>query len=83
MHDHFLSGVEASIAGAMERLEGYTAERIVAAHLVAQGHIVEFADIPNQEGWDILVDGHPIQVKCVMDPLILFGNIWTSFMTYL
>lgn len=68
VHDHFLSGAEASIAGAMERLEGYTAERIVAAHLAAQGHIVEFADIPNQEGWDILVDGHPVQVKCVMDP---------------
>lgn len=68
VRDHFLSGSEASVAGAAERLQGYTAEQMVAAHLAAQGHVVEFPDTPNQEGWDLLVDGHPVQVKCTLDP---------------
>lgn len=68
VHDHFFADEAASIAGNIERLQGYTAEQIVAAHLAAQGHVVEFPDTPDQEGWDLLVDGHPMQVKCVMDP---------------
>ncbi|SHJ14861.1 hypothetical protein [Desulfofundulus thermosubterraneus] len=71
VHDQFYTGGEASITGAVERLQGYAAEQIVAAHLAAQGHVVEFPDTPNQEGWDLLVDGHPLQVKCVMDPAII------------
>ncbi len=71
VHDHFFSGGAASIAGNIERLQGYTAEQIAAAHLAAQGHVVEFPDTPNQEGWDLLVDGHPMQVKCVMDPSLI------------
>ena len=71
VRDHFLSGSEASVAGAVERLQGYTAEQMVAAHLAAQGHVVEFPDTPNQEGWDLLVDGHPVQVKCTLDPALV------------
>ncbi|ACX52159.1 hypothetical protein Adeg_1026 [Ammonifex degensii KC4] len=67
VRQQFFTGSEASVAGAVERLQGYTAEQVVAAHLAAQGHVVEFPDTPNQEGWDLLVDGHPVQVKCVMD----------------
>ncbi|MGB9826802.1 MAG: hypothetical protein ACPLRU_09015, partial [Desulfofundulus sp.] len=56
VHDQFYTGSEASITGAVERLQGYAAEQIVAAHLAAQGHVVEFPDASNQQGWDLLVD---------------------------
>ncbi|NPV27761.1 MAG: hypothetical protein HPY81_10070 [Firmicutes bacterium] len=71
VNDQFLSGDAASVAGSFARLQGYTAEQLVGAHLVSEGHVVEFPDAPNQEGWDLLVDGHPMQVKCVMDPDII------------
>lgn len=71
VHEHFLSGGEESVKGAMERLEGYTAEQVAAAHLAAQGHVVQFPETPNQQGWDLLVDGHPVQVKNTMDPELI------------
>lgn len=43
------------------------AERVVAQHLQAVGHDVSFPATPNQEGFDLLVDGHPFQVKCLAD----------------
>jgi len=49
------------------RLAGYTAEQMVAANLAAQGHAVEFPDLANQPGYDLLVDGQPLQVKLTMD----------------
>jgi hypothetical protein len=54
--------------GSLERLEGYTAEQVVAAHLVAKGHVVEFPENSNQQGYDLLVDGYPVQVKNTMTP---------------
>lgn len=53
--------------GAITRLTGYVAEQQVALNLVRQGHIVELPESSNQEGWDLLVDGSPVQVKCSMD----------------
>lgn len=50
--------------GAFTRLFGYVAEQQVAEHLKAQGHHVIFPEKSNQMGYDLLVDGHPMQVKC-------------------
>ncbi|MBU1307019.1 MAG: hypothetical protein KKF33_16065, partial [Alphaproteobacteria bacterium] len=53
-------------AGAGNRLRGYVAEQIVAARLVENGHVVSFPDTANNPGFDLLVDGHPFQVKCLL-----------------
>lgn len=54
-------------AGAVTRLTGYVAEQQVALNLQQQGHTVEFPDSANQVGYDLIVDGTPMQVKCSMD----------------
>ncbi|PWW02071.1 hypothetical protein DFR52_102738 [Hoeflea marina] len=54
-------------AGAGNNLRGYVAEQIVAARLVETGHVVTFPDTANNPGFDLLVDGHPFQVKCLLD----------------
>ena len=53
--------------GAISNLKGYVAERVVAAQLMEQGHVVEFPETSNQAGWDISVDGTKYQVKDVGD----------------
>jgi hypothetical protein len=63
-HQQELTGT--ALAGSISNLQGYVAERVVAHHLEAAGHDVSFPDISNQEGFDILVDGHPFQVKCLV-----------------
>jgi hypothetical protein len=64
-HQEELTG--RALTGAISNLHGYVAERVVAQHLEAAGHDVSFPHIPNQEGFDLLVDGHPFQVKCLLD----------------
>jgi len=49
--------------GAVSNLKGYVAERVVAARLIEQGHVVEFPATSNQAGWDISVDGTRFQIK--------------------
>lgn len=44
-------------------LRGYTAERLVMHRLVADGHAVEMAADSTIAGYDLLVDGAPVQVK--------------------
>lgn len=51
----------------MSNLKGYVAERVVAARLMGQGHVVEFPEASNEPGWDILVDGEKFQVKDLSD----------------
>lgn len=58
------SGLEGSLA----RLEGYTAEKVTATHLISQGHVVEFPETSNQAGYDLLEDGHTFQVKDTLTP---------------
>lgn len=53
--------------GAVSNVKGYVAERVVAAQLIDQGHVVEFPEASNQAGWDISVDGIKFQVKDVGD----------------
>lgn len=55
----------ASIAGAENNLRGYVAEQIVAARLVEKGHVVTLPDTANNPGFDLIVDGHEFQVKCL------------------
>lgn len=67
----FAHSVEAmgaeSHLGAISNLKGYVAEHMVASELVRQGHVVEFPETSNQEGWDITVDGVKFQVKNAAD----------------
>ena len=53
--------------GAVSNLKGYVAERVVAAQLIDQGHVVDFPEASNEAGWDISVDGVRFQVKDVGD----------------
>lgn len=50
--------------GAQIGLRGYTAEQLVMARLVEQGHVVELATASTVPGYDLIVDGNPVQVKC-------------------
>ncbi len=56
---------EASYAGNVAQIQGYVAERLIAQHLQSQGMEVEFPTSPNQEGYDLLVNGEQFQVKCL------------------
>lgn len=56
------------LTGDFAQLQGYVAEQMVAAELQSKGHDVEFPDDSNNPGWDILVDGHPFQVKDLASP---------------
>ena len=62
-----IAGSASDSQGAVTRLSGYVAEQQVAVDLAREGHVVEFPDGPAEPGWDLLVDGHPVQVKCSMD----------------
>lgn len=54
---------KAAVQGLVSNYKGYYGEQILADTLRANGHHVEMADSPNQEGWDALVDGQPVQFK--------------------
>ena len=54
--------------GLVSLYKGHLGEARLADALRARGHNVELAPIPNQEGWDALVDGQPVQFKVGLDP---------------
>ena len=56
---------DAAGRGAVNGLQGFTAERLFAVHLENQGHDVQLEHVPNYPGADALVDGHPFQFKCL------------------
>ncbi|WP_170477026.1 hypothetical protein [Ruegeria arenilitoris] len=58
------SAHEFAMRGAQISLRGYTAERLVMDQLVATGHDVVMPINSNMPGFDLLVDGCEIQVKC-------------------
>jgi hypothetical protein len=60
---HFFDAPTQTADGWFERLTGYVAEQKAASALEAAGHHVTFAATANQPVWDLLVDGHPVQVK--------------------
>ena len=49
--------------GAIDCLQGHVAESIVADHLRSYGHEVLFPATSNQQGYDLVVDGHAYNVK--------------------
>lgn len=53
--------------GAANNIRGYVAEQIVATQLVAKGHDVSLPETSNNAGFDLVVDGLPVQVKCLTD----------------
>ncbi len=53
--------------GLLSNYKGYLGEHRLAVELEARGHVVELADTSNQEGWDALVDGQPVQFKVGLD----------------
>lgn len=63
VHDHFFAVPFQSADGWFERLSGYVAEQKAAAYFESLGKHVEFAPVANQPVWDMLVDGHPVQIK--------------------
>lgn len=50
--------------GSQTSLRGYTAEQVVLALLADEGRSVELAATSTTAGFDLLVDGCPVQVKC-------------------
>ncbi len=60
---HFFHAPLQSADGWFERLTGYVAEQKAAAFLEHAGHHVVFAPVANQPIWDLMVDGHPVQIK--------------------
>ncbi len=62
-HD-WLGGLKDST---IDNLQGHVAEYVVADHLRQLGHNVQFAGQSNQAGYDFIVDGHPVNVKDVVD----------------
>lgn len=64
--------------GARTSLRGYTAEQIVLARFVDQGHAVELPVASNTPGYDLLIDGVPVQVKCGMS----LSNLTEHFEKY-
>ena len=57
--------------GDIAQLKGFTMEQLAATKLVDDGHVVEMPVVPNQPGWDLIVDGQPFQVKCLADSSLL------------
>ncbi|ANL28665.1 hypothetical protein AMC90_CH02866 [Rhizobium phaseoli] len=64
--DRIASMTGAAAVGAGNNLRGYVSEQIVAARLAEHGYVVEFPDTSNNPAFDLLVDGNPFQVKCLL-----------------
>lgn len=48
-------------------LRGYTAEQFVLGKLIEDGHHVALPGASNNPGFDLIVDGNPVQVKCAQN----------------
>jgi hypothetical protein len=55
---------EFAVRGADIALRGFTAEQLVLGNLLANGHHVTLPDRSSNPGFDLIVDGQAIQVKC-------------------
>ncbi|MBO8140928.1 MAG: hypothetical protein H0Z37_01945 [Firmicutes bacterium] len=47
----------------LEALKGYIGEQVAADLLETQGFSVEWAPAPNEQGWDLSINGQPVNVK--------------------
>ena len=55
---------EFAVHGADIGLRGYTAEQVVLGNLIADGHDVSLPSSSSNPGYDLVVDGHEVQIKC-------------------
>ena len=53
-----------SVRGADIALRGFAAEQLVLGNLIAQGHHVALPNGSSNPGFDLIVDGREVQVKC-------------------
>ena len=53
--------------GSLNKIKGHIAESHVAEHFKEAGAEVSWPDTSNQEGWDLLLNGSPIQIKLTKD----------------
>ncbi|GEM_PF-2063632 len=67
IHNCYDSLPVAAKDGFLSRLSGYVAEQHVAAAFEKAGYAVQVAETANQPVWDLLVDGHAVNVKSVAD----------------
>lgn len=63
--------LEFAVRGSDIALRGFTAEQVVLGNLVAQGHHVALPDSSGNPGFDLIVDGQEVQVKCGLDVYLL------------
>ena len=66
--------------GTENQLRGYVAEMMVATRL--REYDVRLAETSNNPGYDLLVDGHPFQVKCYRNPESGFRALENHFGKY-
>ncbi|MEP0766948.1 MAG: hypothetical protein HRF45_10470 [Fimbriimonadia bacterium] len=74
IHQHYESLDAAAKEGFLNRLVGYVGEQQAADLLAHQGHAVQVAAEANQPVWDLLVDGHPANIKTVADIAAIKGE---------
>ena len=67
VHTHYDTLGTAAKEGFFNRLLGYVGEQQVADILAHQGHVVQVATSATQPIWDLLVDGHPVNVKTIQN----------------
>ncbi len=68
---YFSKKIDINSLGDINQLKGYVAERLIAQELQSQGYEVEFPELSNQAGYDLLVNGKPFQVKCGDSPSLV------------
>lgn len=59
----------------IDNIKGYVGERFVAQQLQSEGFEVEFPELSNQKGFDLLVNGEPAQVKCVAEKSSVLDHV--------
>lgn len=56
-----------SFIGNVSQIKGYVGEQLVAQRLQSEGNEVSFPENANQAGYDLMVNGEPVQVKFSAD----------------
>jgi hypothetical protein len=72
---HLIAELSAAYEGHINRLQGYVFERMAAVSLRQSGAVVEFPDMPNNPGWDFLVNGRPVQAMCGLSPQLVTDHL--------
>ena len=60
--------------GSLNKIKGHAAESHVAEHFKEAGIEVDWPSDSNQEAWDLLINGNPIQVKLIKEANMLLEH---------